>query len=113
IGNKIHASLALSATILTRSPLSPRLLRVRFDQEPSQIWRELYRLGRPIQYSYLRENLALWSVQTTYASRPWAAEMPSAGYPLTSRILNKLQQRGIRAVTLTHSTGLSATGDPA
>ena len=44
--------------------------------------RRCTRAGRPIQYAHRSEPLPLWSVQTAYASRPWAAEMPSAGRPL-------------------------------
>ena len=59
--------------------LSPRLVTLAFAATGSTLWSALYRLGRPVQYSYLRAPLALWDVQTFFASRPWAVEPPSAG----------------------------------
>jgi S-adenosylmethionine:tRNA ribosyltransferase-isomerase len=92
---------------------SPRLLRVRFDAEGARFWSALYRLGRPVQYSYLEAPLPLWDAQTSYASRPWAVEAPSAGYPLDAARLLALRARGVEILPLTHAAGLSATGDPA
>src|SRR5258708_1662043 len=50
-------------------------------------------------------------VQTAYAGRPWAAEAPSAGFPLTWDLLLDLRRRGVRATRVTHAAGLSSTGD--
>jgi S-adenosylmethionine:tRNA ribosyltransferase-isomerase len=72
-----------------------------------------YRLGRPVQYAHHDHDLALWSVQTAYAGPPWAVEMPSAGRPLSWRVLARLRRRGVALTTLTHAAGLSATGEPA
>ena len=104
---------ALGARILERAPLSPRLVRVGFDVGGDALWAALYREGRPIQYSYATAPLPLWAVQTAYAGRPWAFEMPSAGRPLTWDILLAMRRRGVRWASLTHAAGLSATGDPA
>lgn len=87
---------------------SPRLLEVRFAGEP---WEAIYRLGRPIQYSHLEDEQPLWSVQTAYASRPVAAEMPSAGRPLSHRVVAALRRRGVALARLTHAAGISSTGD--
>ena len=38
--------------------LSPRLVEVRFDREGAALWRALFRVGRPVQYSYLRDAAA-------------------------------------------------------
>jgi S-adenosylmethionine:tRNA ribosyltransferase-isomerase len=103
----------LEARVLGSAPLSPRLLRVAFEVTGDALWAALYREGRPIQYSYAREELPLWAVQTVYAGRPWAFEMPSAGRPLSWEILLALRRRGVRWAALTHAAGLSATGDPA
>jgi S-adenosylmethionine:tRNA ribosyltransferase-isomerase len=75
-------------------------------------WRAVYSCGRPVQYSHVVEDLELWSVQTAYGSRPWSVEMPSAGRPLSWRILLALRQRGVELASVTHAAGLSATGDP-
>ena len=103
----------LSAEVATVSAISPRLVELRFDRAGAALWRALYRLGRPVQYSYLRAPLPLWHVQTAFAGRPLAAEMPSAGRPLRVSLLRQLRQQGVTIATVTHAAGLSATGDPA
>lgn len=102
---------ALRAEVRAVSPLSPRLVLLRFDAHGSDLWSALYRDGRPVQYSYLQAPLALWDVQTPYPSRPWAMEMPSAGRALTPRLLDDLRGNGVSVAWLTHASGLSATGD--
>ncbi len=102
----------LRATITAVDPRAARLVTLRFDRAGAALWSALYRLGRPVQYSYLREPLALWSVQTGFAARPWAAEMPSAGRPLSWSTLLALRRAGVEVAALTHAAGLSSTGDP-
>jgi S-adenosylmethionine:tRNA ribosyltransferase-isomerase len=99
--------------VLARGALSPRLVRVVFDRAGDELWAAIYREGRPVQYSHLARELPLWAVQTAYAGRPFAFEMPSAGRPLSWEILLGLRRRGVRWAALTHAAGLSATGDPA
>jgi S-adenosylmethionine:tRNA ribosyltransferase-isomerase len=77
------------------------------------LWQALYVAGAPVQYAHRSERLPLWSVQTAYAGRPWAAEMPSAGRPLTWDIVLGLRRAGIAVAALTHAAGLSSTGDDA
>jgi S-adenosylmethionine:tRNA ribosyltransferase-isomerase len=104
---------AVAGTVVGISDVTPRLVRLRFDGEPDALWPALYRSGRPVQYSYLRAPLALWHVQTAYAARPWSAEMPSAGRPLTWEVLLDARARGVGLAAVTHGGGLSSTGDPA
>lgn len=104
---------ALPAAVREVSPLSPRLLRLRFAAGDDGLWPALYRHGRPVQYSYLSQPLDLWDVQTPYHARPWAMEMPSAGRGLTLPRLFALRRAGVRVAALTHAAGLSSTGDPA
>jgi S-adenosylmethionine:tRNA ribosyltransferase-isomerase len=75
------------------------------------LWQALYATGAPVQYAHRSERLPLWSVQTAYAGRPWAAEMPSAGRPLTWEIVLGLRRAGVAVASLTHAAGLSSTGD--
>lgn len=103
----------LRAEVKERSGLSPRLLRIRFEVGGEALWSALYRAGRPVQYAHMAGPLALWDVQTRYAGRPWAVELPSAGRPLTWGLLVELRRRGVALASLTHAAGLSATGDPA
>jgi S-adenosylmethionine:tRNA ribosyltransferase-isomerase len=103
----------LAARVVAVGPLSPRQVVLRFDRAGDDLWAALYREGRPVQYAHLAHPLPLWAVQTVYAGRPFAVEMPSAGRPLSWEILLALRRRGVRWATLTHAAGLSATGDPA
>ena len=112
LGAVIELAGGLRAELVARDPSSPRLLELRFDRAGAELHAALYAAGRPIQYSHLEEPLELWSVQTVFASRPWAVEMPSAGRPLTAGMLAALRRRGIELARLTHAAGLSATGDP-
>lgn len=111
-GARLRIAADLEARVEGRSPLSPRLLRLRFDRSGDALWSALYRHGRPVQYAYLKAELPLWSVQTRYGARPWAMEMPSAGRPLTFDLLLRLAKAGVRIAGLTHACGLSSTGDP-
>jgi len=104
---------ALRATVGRHARLSPRLVELRFEGDGDALWAALYKEGRPVQYAHLAHDLPLWAVQTVYATRPWAFEMPSAGRPLSWEILLALRRRGVRWASLTHAAGLSATGDPA
>ena len=78
-----------------------------------EVYQRIYAVGAPIQYAHRPDALPLFAVQTAYASRPWAAEMPSAGRPLTWDTLLALRRANIELATLTHAAGLSATGDEA
>jgi S-adenosylmethionine:tRNA ribosyltransferase-isomerase len=101
------------AEVVEVSSLSPRLVSLRFDREGAALWSALFGAGRPVQYSYVRDALPLWHVQTPYAGRPMAVEMPSAGRPLRLPLLRALRDRGVRLARVTHAAGLSSTGDPA
>lgn len=111
VGDEIVFAEDFSAIVLKESELSGRLLNLEFNRAGEELWRGIYRHGKPVQYSYITEELNLWSVQNVYGSRPWAMEMPSAGHALDWRLLLKLREKGIQTVTLTHGAGLSATGD--
>ena len=91
---------------------SPRRITVALPADDAGL-AALFRAGRPVQYAHLAAPLAAWDVQTVYAGRPWAVEMPSAGRPLTWAMLGALAARGIAVAPLTHAAGLSSTGDPA
>jgi S-adenosylmethionine:tRNA ribosyltransferase-isomerase len=112
-GDRLELGDELRATVTAVSFLSTRLVDLRFDVARDALWPALYRAGAPVQYAYLRGPLEAWHVQTAYASRPWAAEMPSAGRHFDWSLLAALRQRGVRLASLTHAAGLSATGDQA
>ncbi len=101
----------LRAVVEARSDRSARLVTVRFSHEGDAFWRRLYAIGRPVQYAHLRDELALWDVQTPFASRPWSLEMPSAGRPLSWALVQALRESGVELAAITHAAGLSSTGD--
>jgi S-adenosylmethionine:tRNA ribosyltransferase-isomerase len=102
----------LSATVQRVHAVSPRLLTVRFDRQGDGLGRAIYENGRPVQYAHVSRPVALGEVQTPYAARPWAIEMPSTGRPLRWPLLDRLVARGVELAWLTEAAGLSATGDP-
>jgi S-adenosylmethionine:tRNA ribosyltransferase-isomerase len=112
VGAVLHVA-SSRLVVSSVSSISPRLLTLRWEGDASARFALLYRAGRAVQYSYVPEPLALWDVQTSFATRPWAVEMPSAARPLTASVLLALRRRGVELVALTHAAGLSATGDPA
>ncbi len=111
--SRIEFAPDLGAAVERVSAISPRSVVLRFDQTGDELWSALYRHGRPVQYAHELAAVPLARFQTPYATRPWAAEMPSAGRPLSIERLVRLERRGVRIVRLTHAAGLSATGDPA
>lgn len=102
----------LAVRIVSPDPRSPRRARVRIEGMPLRALRSLYDHGEVVQYAYIPDALELWDVQTVYAGRPWASEMPSAGRPLSFAMLTALRRRGISVARVTHGAGLSSTGDP-
>jgi S-adenosylmethionine:tRNA ribosyltransferase-isomerase len=90
-----------------------RRIELVADVSGDALWQAIYAAGAPVQYAHRPELLALYAVQTAYAARPWAVEMPSAGRPLTWDVLLDLRRRGVGIATLTHAAGLSSTGDAA
>jgi S-adenosylmethionine:tRNA ribosyltransferase-isomerase len=106
-----HVRIAgLAATVLAQRG---RRVELAVHATPDALWQAIYAHGRPIQYAHRRELLPLYAVQTAYASRPWAVEMPSAGRPLTWDALLALRRRGVELASLTHAAGMSSTGDDA
>jgi S-adenosylmethionine:tRNA ribosyltransferase-isomerase len=109
-GEQLDFGEGLSAQVTSVDAIEPRLVELRFEQTGDALYRGLYRHGRPIQYAYVREPLALFHVQSRFASTPWAFEPPSAGRPLTFGALRALQQAGVHLGHVTHAAGISSTG---
>jgi S-adenosylmethionine:tRNA ribosyltransferase-isomerase len=91
----------------------PRLVALRFEGDPGAVWAGIARHGRPIQYAYMSEPLALWDVWTPIAALPVAFEPPSAGFALDWRALARLRRRGVGFASITLAAGISSTGDAA
>jgi S-adenosylmethionine:tRNA ribosyltransferase-isomerase len=102
---------SLEATVVTL-PHPPRLITIRFDGSPREIWEGLARHGRPIQYAHLPAPLAVWDTWTPIAAPPVAFEPPSAGFVLNWEVISRMTTNEIGFATITHAAGISSTGDP-
>jgi S-adenosylmethionine:tRNA ribosyltransferase-isomerase len=89
----------------------PRLVEIRFEDPVAQTWAGLARHGRPIQYAYLGQPLAIWDTWTRIAGPPVAFEAPSAGFLLDWAVIRRLRSRGASFATVTLAAGISSTGD--
>ena len=111
-GDRLRVEDGAEIEVLEVSPRSERLIRVRLADDRDALLERLYRLGRPVQYSYLQRSLRTADVQTPLATRPVAVEAPSASFALSWSLLSALRRRGVAIAPLTHAAGLSATSDP-
>jgi S-adenosylmethionine:tRNA ribosyltransferase-isomerase len=68
----------------------------------------LARHGRPIRYSYVREQWPLADYQTAFALQSGSAEMPSAGRPFTPALITRLVAQGVLVAPLVLHTGVSS-----
>jgi len=90
-----------------------RLAELRLNASAEEIWEGIARHGRPIQYAYVPEPLAIWDTWTSIASRPVAFEAPSAGFVLDWAMVRAIRSRSAQFATITHAAGISSTGDVA
>jgi len=109
VGDRVRLG-TLDAIVEARAGRRVTLVALAREDE---LWQALYAAAAPIQYAHRAAPLPLYAVQTAYAARPWAVEMPSAGRALTWDVLLGLRRAGIELATLTHAAGLSSTGDDA
>ena len=70
--------------------------------------------GQPVRYPYISAPWPLQMYRTDHADTPGSAEMPSAGRPLTRRVLRRLAGRGVETASLVLHTGVSSPepGEP-
>ena len=89
------------------------------EDAPRRLWRarpgppvdlvgHLTTHGRPIAYGHVAGRFPLGDHQTVYATRPGSAEMPSAGRPLSERLLVRLVARGVTVAPLVLHAGVSS-----
>jgi S-adenosylmethionine:tRNA ribosyltransferase-isomerase len=109
-GETLRLGAGLDAEVTHVDAEAPRFVTLRFALPPAALLRALYRHGRPIQYAYVPEPLAIWDVQNRFGARPWAFELPSAGQVFDGELLLALRKRGVAIATLTHAAGISSTG---
>jgi S-adenosylmethionine:tRNA ribosyltransferase-isomerase len=75
---------------------------------PDPLFAYLDRHGAPIRYRHLASPRPLADFQTIFAERPGSAEMPSAGRPFTTRVLDALRKRGVGVAPVVLHTGVSS-----
>jgi S-adenosylmethionine:tRNA ribosyltransferase-isomerase len=69
-------------------------------------WLEAH--GRPIRYGYVRGGWPIAAYQNVYATEPGSAEMPSAGRPLTARVITALVAKGVGVTPIVLHTGVAS-----
>ncbi|HYE72158.1 MAG TPA: S-adenosylmethionine:tRNA ribosyltransferase-isomerase, partial [Blastocatellia bacterium] len=60
-GDEIIFAKDFKARVIKKNDLSERLLDLEFDDAEDELWRKIYHYGKPVQYSYMNDELALWS----------------------------------------------------
>ena len=86
----------------------PGLPRLWFIQFASELDNAMAHIGQPIRYGYLDGNCPLATYQTIFATQPGSAEMPSASYPFTERVIERLRDKGVQMADVTLHTGVSS-----
>lgn len=103
--NEYVSAAGLSARLVAPYPGIPYLWFVSFTGD---VQAAMSQHGRPIRYGYVQESYALDHYQTLFADVPGSAEMPSAGYPFTARVLEGLTERGVQIADIVLHTGVSS-----
>lgn len=67
--------------------------------------------GEPVRYGYVTAPWPEAAYQTPFALEAGSAEMPSAGRPLTSRVFQRLRERGVGIAPVVLHTGLASPED--
>ena len=93
--------------LLHRFPGLPRLWFVRFADE-TLLNTAIGRFGQPIRYGYVQQAHPLSVYQTVFSRVPGRAEMPSAAYPFTERLVERLRRKGVEIASITLHTGVSS-----
>lgn len=96
-----------SATFVEPYHGSRRLWTARLEL-PGPVLPYLRRWGKPIAYPYVAQEWPLEMYQTVYASRPGSAEMPSAGRPFSTKVLDELRRKGVEVASIVLHTGVSS-----
>ncbi|MGI8696204.1 MAG: S-adenosylmethionine:tRNA ribosyltransferase-isomerase [Mycobacteriales bacterium] len=81
---------------------------------PVPLGRYLQIHGQPIRYGYVADRWPIEDYRTAHGDAVGSAEMPSAGRPLTHRLLGRLAGAGVQIERITLHTGVSSleSGEP-
>jgi S-adenosylmethionine:tRNA ribosyltransferase-isomerase len=109
--DRTGTEVAISGARLTvRGPYQPdhrRLWTAELSTPaPLGVWLAAH--GEPVRYGYTAAPWPLSAYRTEHADTPGSAEMPSAGRPVTSRVLRNLRRRGVEVATVVLHCGLSS-----
>ncbi|SDL41608.1 S-adenosylmethionine:tRNA ribosyltransferase-isomerase [Streptomyces indicus] len=101
------------ARLVLEEPLDPAGTRLWWARvSVADVPGLLQRYGRPIRYSYTKEDQPLAAYQTVFAlpqpGGAGSAEMPSAGRPFTARLVAELVSRGVQFAPVTLHTGVAS-----
>lgn len=96
-----------TVTALGRMPGSERLWVAQLDLGLPVV-EYLERWGRPIRYRYVPATWPIDAYRNAYALEPGSAEMPSAGRPVTARVIASLAARGVAVSPLVLHTGVAS-----
>lgn len=94
------------AHLLARSPRTPRLW-IAAIEGTDDVTAFAEEHGAPIRYSP-GSSLSMSDYQTTFATEPGSAEMPSAGRPFTPALVTRLVSLGVAVVPLFLHAGVSS-----
>ena len=86
----------------------PNLDRLWFVQFEGCLRCSLDKIGQPIRYGYVDTPYPLQHYQTVFAKIAGSVEMPSAAYPFTKKVVDNLQQKGVKIAEITLHTGVSS-----
>lgn len=110
-GTEVHLAQGVRLTLVGGYPdtarFPTRLWRVEVHG-PAALDEHLARVGRPIRYPYVDGDFPLRDYQTVYAAEPGSAEMPSAGRPISERLLARMVARGVPVADVTLHAGVSS-----
>lgn len=86
----------------------PGLDRLWFIQFEDCLDTAIKSVGKAIRYAYASDTFSLDNYQTYFAQIPGSAEMPSAAYPFTARVVQSVIDKGIEIADITLHTGVSS-----
>ena len=103
-GETIEAG-GLSARLVAPYPDVPRLWFVQLEGD---VHAAMAQHGQPIRYGYVQQVYPLETYQTIFSRIPGSAEMPSAAYPFTERVMASVCAKGVQIAGIVLHTGVSS-----
>ncbi len=105
VRGEMFEAAGLSARLVAPYPSVPRLWFVQFEGD---VHAAMVQHGQPIRYGYVPQAYPLEAYQTIFSSVPGSAEMPSAAYPFTQRVVESLRASGVQIAEIVLHTGVSS-----